>query len=120
MVESAVEQVQNWVAIGLLSFVAACASLEPQSSVWILASFGSAFSAFRGSPHGFFAGLGRWVSGTFFSVAFVRGIDHFNPEAEAVFIGFISAEMTKIFFENGGKWIGGALSSKLSGGGNAS
>lgn len=118
--EDVVAVFQEYASSALSALTGACASLEPRSSVWILAAFGAAFSAFRGRQHGVLSGVARWIGGTFFSVAFTVGIDHFDPMAESFLVGFVSAEITKVFVENAGSWFGGILSSKVAGGRNVS
>lgn len=109
-------QAKEWLFFLLATFAGACTALEPRSSVWTLAAFGAAFSAFRGRQPSAWAGLGRWIGGTFFAVAFTVGVDHFDPMAEAFLIGFVSAEATKVFIENAGSWFGGILSGRMTGG----
>jgi hypothetical protein len=105
----------SWLGFAFWSAMSAFTSLEPKSSVWILAGFGSSLSALRGEPRGVFNGLFNWITGMFASVAFVVGVDHFQPEAEAVLVGLVSTEGVKAWRWAFSHWVAGVIP-RISGG----
>lgn len=109
---------QSWISFIIVQVMWAFTALDPDSSVWILAGLGSGISALRGEPRGIFNGLLNWIAGMFASVAFVRGVDHFQPEAEAILVGIVSSEGLRVWQNGFMRWIGGVFPGRSNGGSN--
>lgn len=103
------------VAAIFFTILAGCASVEPHSSVWVMAGFGAFGSVLRGQPRGVIVSFSNWVVGVFFAIAWTVGIDHFQPESEAFFVGLASGEASKTWINQAGIWGGAILSRHIPG-----
>lgn len=113
--ETTFGRVQNELAWLTFSILAICAAIEPRQTVWVMAAAGSFGAVMRGPPRGFLLCFAHWLVGIFLAVAWVDGFDHFQPEAEAFFIGLASGEISKAYTASLGSWAGGALSRLVTG-----
>jgi hypothetical protein len=95
--------------------MSACAALEPDQSVWIMAGFGSGCAAFYRGRLPVYVGLGQWITGMVFGVCFVVLIDHLQSEAEAFLVGLSSGTAIRVFISQSGNWVGGAMSGMTGG-----
>ena len=82
------------------------AAIEPSQTVWAMASAGSFAAVFAfEKTHTRYIAI-QWACGVLFAISFVKGIDHFDPDAEAFFAGVLSLGALKYMLQNGGQALG--------------
>lgn len=107
------EQALSFVTrIGSVVFFAimdACAQMEPDQSVWVLAAMGAAISVFYSGPRNMLGALIQWNAGIFFAVLWVVIVDRVQPQAEALAVGMSSSYAVRVFMLRFGTMAGGLL-----------
>lgn len=94
-----IENMENVFSIVFYAFWSSLASFEPIQSVWVLATLGSSCSTFYGRNERIWLAVGQWLTGILFAVAWVVGVDHFQPEAEAFLVGLASGGAIRPFIQ---------------------